>query len=139
MRRRKGTGDWELPVWYAGGVEAGSPGSRSDTPGHPVEGFPTPEGLQKTRILRTAFGVRIHSHAFPPGRRYRANPGLPASTPPALGKVEIAARLDGLSPHPDGRSSGIWELVAGNFPVDQAPSWRWMDSQMPRDNLSSVP
>ncbi len=69
-----------------GTLEALKPvaGSRSDTPGHPVEGDPTLEGLQRLGILRTAFGVRIHFRAFPPGRRVRANPGLPASTPPAL-------------------------------------------------------
>jgi hypothetical protein len=61
-------------------------GSRSGTPGKMGDGVPTLEGLQGPGILRTAFGVRIHLHAFPPGRRVRANPGLPASTPPALGQ-----------------------------------------------------
>jgi hypothetical protein len=33
--------------------------------------------------LRTAFGVRALQRATTPGRRIRANPGLPAATPPA--------------------------------------------------------
>ena len=50
--------------------------------------------------LRTAFGVRAFPRAFPPGGRVRADPGLPASTPPAWGRVADSRPL----------ATGIWKL-----------------------------
>ena len=66
-----------LCICYAGGVEAGSPGSRS-APRETAEGIINPGGVAAGRgDLRTAFGVRAPPHARPrvgavaPTRGYR--------------------------------------------------------------------
>jgi len=79
----------KVPPWkpvtvrlgYAGGVAAASPGSRSDTPG--TKGM----DHQPWRGCRGVPSHHLRGAATPidqtPGRRSRANPGLPAATPPA--------------------------------------------------------
>ncbi len=63
------------------------PGLAKRVPGNLGGWSPNRGGVAAAGSLRTASGVRKPFHAIPPGRRVRANPGLPASTPPALGKV----------------------------------------------------
>ena len=76
---------------YAGGVEADT-GSRSDTPGtcgmdhQPWRGC---RGWGSSHRLRGA----ATSPPPTPGRRSRANPGLPAATPLALGRNRYRHRV----------------------------------------------
>ena len=86
-----------VPPWYAGGVEAGSPGSRS-APRETAEGSTNPGGVAESRIFAPRRGSDPNRHAIP---RVRAShdPGLSAATPPAyrLRNPAISSRLPGAS------------------------------------------
>jgi hypothetical protein len=101
------SGRGQGPVCYAGGVEADSPGSRS-APRETAETITNPGRVAAgSGDLRTAFGVRAHQDARNPGRRVRANPGLPAATPPAY--VAGSPGSHPVSPvAPSGHGTGLW-------------------------------
>ncbi len=82
-----GTGDWHLgtPCPARRRRFRQEPGLAERNPGKLGGWSPNPGGVAAAGSLRTASGVRKPFHAIPPGRRVRANPGLPASTPPAYG------------------------------------------------------